>query len=271
MRWFAAGFSLLAQAAWVITYRSVINGCCGGILQNPQPPIALPHVLRFAYFAAHPLVSVVDIPYDFPLPFGLPDRFPDAGELAGVVLFAGANAVLWFAATYALLNGMSWLCRIRIGQAGSQSARRRVHLADRDEVRSSWVAAGALLVLASVLAAGAMHRRWWLLEARRVLHASVEAARNGGDDPPGVALELSGTPDVLAPSNFVGNYARWVERRTVGTHPLDAFAAPMLWQGGIQFATGSRYEFSIQQLPDGWKVWIGVPCNGEECLGTIRR
>lgn len=116
-----------------------------------------------------------------------------------------------------------------------------------------------------------MHRRWWLAEANRVLHASVAAARTGGGDPPGVEFTLWGPP-ALVPSNFTDSYARRVRPRTVGTHPLDAFAAPTLMMGEIRFATGLRYKFDIQRLPGRWRVSLIAPCHGEqECMASMER
>lgn len=261
-------FALLVQGAWAIAYHSVINGCCGGLLQVPQPPIALPHVLRFAQFAAQPLAALAGGPQAVLLPFAT-DAASDPRSWSRILIFAATNAVFWFAAACLLLHGivLLWRIRLRMGASG-----RRLRLADRAEVRPAWVAVGALLLLGLVLGAGAMHRRWWLSEAWRVLHASIDAARTGGGDPPAVALTLSGTPQALDPSKFAGNYARSVDPRTHGKHPLDVFAAPLLLTGMIQFPAGSRYEYSIQRQGGGWTVWIGAPCEGEaECLATIER
>jgi hypothetical protein len=264
--WIALAFAVVVQAAWAIMYESVINGCCGGLLLARQPPISLPHVLRFAEFGAQPLSALVGGPQGLA---PLITRNLSGVEWAGIVLFAAVNTVLWFGATYLLLHGIVLLCRIRLGAGVSG---RRVRLAERAAVRPAWVAVGALLLLALILAAGAMHRRWWLSEAKRVLHASIDTARTGGDHPRTVELTLSGTPQALQPQNFTGDYIRTVEARMYGKHPLDAFAAPMLLAGEIRFSAGPHYEFRVQRLRGGWKVWIGAPCRGEgECLSTIDR
>lgn len=272
--WIAAAFALLVQGAFVVTYRSLMNGCCGGINQIPQPPIALPHVFRIAEAAGQPLVMLTRGPGTF-AEFAM--TFGGSGDPAGwisVVPFALINGMMWFVAVYLLLSGIVLLCRIRIAPnaPGDGTRRPKIHLSPAGQVRPAAVAVGALVLLGLVLGGGALHRRWWLSEAKRVLHASVAAARTGGGDPPGVELTLSGTPRALAPSSFLGSYARRAQPRTIGTHPLDAFAAPVLVQGEIKFATGSRYEFDIQRLPGRWKVWLGAPCRGEqECLATIER
>lgn len=266
--WTALAFALLVQAAWAVAYHSVINGCCGGLLQVPQPPIALPHVLRLAEFAAQPLAALAGGPQAVLLPFAT-DESSDPRSWSRILVFAATNAVFWFAATYLLLHGIVLLCRIRLRMDASG---RRVRLAERAAVRPASVAVAGLLLLGLVLAAGAVHRRWWLAEARRVLHASVGAARTGGGDPPAVDLTLSGTPQALGPKNFTGGYTRFVEPRMYGKHPLDAFAAPMLLAGEIRFSAGPRYEFRVQRLRAGWRVWIGAACRGEaECLAMIER
>jgi|GEM_PF-5134659 len=272
--WIAAAFALLAQGAFVVTYRSLMYGCCGGLLQHPQPPIALPHVFRIAETAGQPLMMLAGGPgtfADFAMKLG---GSGDPAGWAGVVPFALINGVIWFVAVYLLLKGVVLLCRIRIAPSapGAGTPRRRIRLSPADQVRPAAVYVGALVLLGLVLGGGALHRRWWLAEAKRVLHASVAAARTGGGDPPGVELTLWGTPRSLAPSSFTGSYARRVQARTVGTHPLDAFAAPTVLRGEIQFATGSRYEFDLQRLPGRWKVSLVAPCRGEqECLATIER
>jgi hypothetical protein len=191
-----------------------------------------------------------------------------------VIPFAVANGTIWFAAVFVLLNGIVLLCRVRVDRngPGAGTRRRGIHLSPAGRVRPASVAIGALLLLALVLVGGALYRRWWLAEAKRVLHESVVAARTVGDDPPGVALTISGTPEAIGPSNFTGNYTRSVDRRAHGIHPLDTFAAPIVLFGSLQFRNGSRYEFNIQPVERGWRVWIGKQCGGEEeCLTTIER
>lgn len=272
--WIAAAFALLAQGAFAVTYRSLMNGCCGGHNLLVQPPIALPHVFRIAETAGQPLVMLAGWPgtfADFARKFG---GSGDPAAWSGVVPFTLINGVIWFAAVYLLLKGVVLLCRIRIAPnaPGSGTPRRRIRLSPADQVRPAAVYVGALVLVGLVLGGGALHRHWWLSEAKRVLHASVAAARTSGGDPPGVELTLWGTPRALAPSNFTGSYARRFQPRTVGTHPLDAFAAPTLMMGEIKFATGFRYKFNVQRLAGRWKVWLGAPCRGEqECLATIER
>jgi hypothetical protein len=270
--WIAAAFALLVQGAFAVTYRSLMNGCCGGINQFPQPPIALPHVFRIAAVAGQPLTMLTGGPgtfSEFAMIFG---GSGDPAAWITVVPFSLVNGVIWFVALYLLLHGVVLLCRIRIfpNAPGDASRRRRIHLSPADQVRPAAVAAGAFLLVGLVLGGGALHRRWWLSEAKRVLHASVVAARTGGGDPPGVELRLWGTPNALATSRFQGSYTRGVQPRTLGTHPLDAFAAPVLVMGEIQFATGARYEFDIQRLPGRWKVSLDAPCRGDrECFAEV--
>jgi hypothetical protein len=272
--WIAAAFALLVQGAFVVTYRSLMNGCCGGLNQVPQPPIALPHVFRIAEAAGQPLAMLT----------GGPDTFATfamtvggSGDPAGwisMVPFALLNGVIWSVAIYFLLNGIILLFRIRIAlnAAGDGTRRGRFHLSPADPMRPAAVAVSVLVLVGLVLGGGALHRRWWLSEAKRVLHASVAAARTGGGDPAGVELTLWGMPRTLAPSNFTGRYARRVQPRSFGTHPLDAFAAPTLMMGEIQFAAGSRYQFDIQRLPGRWRVSLLAPCRGEaECMASIER
>ncbi len=272
--WIAAAFALLVQGAFVVTYRSLMNGCCGGHNVVPQPPIALPHVFRIAEAAGQPLTLLTGGPGTFA---EIARNFDGSGDPAGwssVVPFALINGMIWSVAVFVLLNGVVLLCRLHIAPnaPGDGTRRRRIHLSPADQVRPVAFAAGALVLVGLVLGGGALHRRWWLSEANRVLHASVAAARAGGGDPPGVELSLWGTPRALAPSNFTGSYARRVRPRTVGTHPLDAFAAPTLMLGEIRFATGSRYTFNINRRPGHWKVSLGAPCRGEqECMASIER
>lgn len=272
--WIAAAFALLAQGAFVLAYRSVINGCCGGHNVIEQTPIALPHVLQFAQAGGQPLATLTGGPDTFAM---FARNFGGSGDPAawsGVVPFALINAIIWFVAVYLLLNGVVLLCRVRIAPhaPGGGTPRRIIHLAPAAQVRPAAVAVGALVLLGLVLGGGALHRRWWLSGAERALHASVVATRTGGGDPPGVDLTLSGTPRALAPSSFMGSYEHRVQPRTVGTHPLDAFAAPLLVLGEIRFATGSRYKFDIHRLPGRWKVSLEAPCRGrQECLSTIER
>jgi hypothetical protein len=272
--WIAAAFALLVQGAFVVTYRSLMNGCCGGLNQFPQPPIALPHVFRIAETAGQPLVLLTGGPGTFA---EFARIFSGSGDPAGwisVVPFVLVNGVIWFVAVCLLLNGVVLLCRIRIAPnaAGDGTRRHRIHVSPADQVRPAAVAAGALVLIGLVLGGGALHRRWWLSESNRVLEASVAAARTGGGDPPGVELTLWGTPRALAPFNFAGSYARRVQPRTVGTHPLDAFAAPTLMMGEIKFATGTRYKFNVHRLSGRWEVSLGAPCRGEqECMTTIER
>jgi hypothetical protein len=249
--WMALVFALLVQAAWAVAY---LYGCCGGIREVPEPPIALPHVLRFGELGAQPLAALTGGP---------------AGDWRRVPGFAATNAIFWLASAWLLLHGIVLLCRVRLGRGASG---RRLRLVDRAEVRPLSVAVGALLLLGLILGAGAVHRRWWLSEAQRVLHASIAAARTGGGDPPAVALTLAGTPQALHPSNFAGNYAQSVDPRTRGKHPLDTFAAPMVLTGTIQFPTWSRYQFNVRRQGGGWTVSIWAPCTSEaECLATIER
>ncbi len=272
--WIAAAFALLVQGAFVVTYRSLMNGCCGGHNLLVQPPIALPHVFRIAEVSAQPLVTLAGGPGTFASFVRISDPSSDPAAWINVVPFALVNAMIWFVPVYLLLNGVVLLCRVRIvpNAPGDGTPRRMIHLSPAGQVRPAAVAVGALMLVGLVLGGGALHRHWWLSEARRVLHASVAAARAGGDDPPGVELSLWGTPRALVPSSFMGSYARRVQPRTLGTHPLDAFAAPTVMMGEIKFASGSRYEFEIQRLPGRWKVWLGAPCRREqECLTSIER
>jgi hypothetical protein len=255
--WIAAAFALLVQGAFVVAYRSLMYGCCGGLNQFPQPPAAFPHVFRLAEVAGQPLVMLGAGPGRFA---EFATRFGGSGDPAAwssVVPFALVNGLTWFAGVYLLLNGIVLLCRVRIAPhtPGDGTPRRRIRVAPAGQVRPAAVGVGALVLVGLVLAGGALHRRWWLSE----VHASVAAARTGGGDPPGVELSLWGTPRALEPSNFMGSYARRVQPRTVGTHVLDAFAAPVLVLGEIRFATGSRYEFHVQRLPGRWKVSLGAP------------
>lgn len=272
--WIAAAFALLAQGAFAVTYRSLMNGCCGGVSQVPQPPIALPHVFRIYETTGQPLVVLTGGPGTFADLAMILGGSGDPAAWLSLVPFALINAVIWFVAGYLLLNGVVLLCRIRLAPnaAGDGTRRHGIYVSPADQVRPAAVAVGTLVLVGLVLGGGALHRHWWLAEAKRVLHASVAAVRNSGGDPPGVELSLWGAPRALAPSNFAGSYARRVQPRTVGTHPLDAFAAPTLMMGEIQFATGPRYAFDVQRLDGRWKVSLVAPCREEqECLATIER
>jgi hypothetical protein len=241
------------QGAFVVTYRSLMYGCCGGLNQFPQPPIALPHVFRFTEAAGQPLSMLTGGPGKFATFVTIFGGSGDPAAWDSVVPFALINGMIWFAAVYLLLNGVVLLCRNRIGPnaPGDGTRRHRIHVSHADQVRPAAVAVGALVLVGLVLGGGALHRHWWLSEAKRVLHASVAAARAGGDDPPGVELSLWGTPRALAPSSFMGSYVRRVQPRTLGTHPLDAFAAPTVMMGEIKFAAGSRYKFEFSGCPAG--------------------
>ncbi|HST60232.1 MAG TPA: hypothetical protein VLK84_16115, partial [Longimicrobium sp.] len=208
--WMAAAFALLVQGAFVVMYQSLMHGCCGGLNQFPQPPIALPHVFRIAEVAGQPLVMLAGGPDKFAEFVRISDPSSPSAEWINVVSFALVNATIWFGAVYLLLNGVVLLCRIRLAPKppGDGTSRRGFHVSPADQVRPAAVAVGALVLVGLVLGGAALHRQWWLSEAKRVLHASVVAARTGGGDPPGVELTLSGTPRALAPSSFMGNYVR---------------------------------------------------------------
>lgn len=265
-------FALAVQAGFAVGYRSLIDGCCGGLNQRTQPPIALPHVIRFVFVTAQPLASVTGAPDEFAGALGLDDRSARPSPWLGTALYAGLNAVFWFAGAYLVLSALALMSRLRFSARDGKAAPDRIHLADASQTRPQWVLAGTLALVALSLAAGAVHRRWWLANAHRALHESIVAARSGAADPAGVSFSMDGTARALAPANFEGAYTLDVEPRMVGTSPLDAFAAPILWQGDVRFAGRAPYDFSVQQTDTGWKVWIGEPCASErDCLASVTR
>jgi hypothetical protein len=116
-----------------------------------------------------------------------------------------------------------------------------------------------LALAASALISGALHRRWWLAESDRAVHAAIAAARTGTQPPAELALEFHAGVIEDDPQRFAGPYILERDPQSDGTHPLDQFVPPDGRHGWLRFRNGARFSYFVFREPTGWEVSIHSP------------
>lgn len=245
IKWIALTFAVLVQAGFVAGYSRMTDGCFCATSGAPDPTPAPPHVVWATHAAAYPLVLVGTV----------------GGSRASAFGAAAINGLAWFAGTCLLLNVLVGLARIRMGRPRDPrlAGAGRIYLGPRGEASPRWVTGMVLALAASALISGALHRRWWLAESDRAVHAAIAAARTGGQPPAGLALTVNGGVIEDDPPSFGGPYILERDPESDGTHPLDRFVPPDGRHGWLRFRNGKRFSYFVFREPTGWEVSIHSP------------
>lgn len=244
-------FALLVQAAFIAVYHWHTRGCFCRFTGMPSPRPLPDHLNWLLSISSLPLGRGV-IPSELPLP----GDFHTLESWAGALLYAGVNAFFWFDAVFLALTGVVLLCRLRVGRRAE--GRIPFHLAEPSRVRGRTVAAIPLVLLALGMAKGASMRTEWMTEARRALHASVQAVRTDAADPAGVELSMIVEPAEFRLSDLAGPYVL-EEDPSRRTRFLDRFVPPRGWSGLARFGGGARYEFIVYREQGEWHVSLAPP------------
>jgi hypothetical protein len=221
--------AVAVHVAMVLTYGAITEWCFCAVLSAGPTVIPPPFVMRFLELATLPSTL---LPRNLPVPAQM-----------HYGLFS------WFLALLALLHGLAFAARIRVG--------RGIRLAARERVRAAHLLLPACILLAASMAAGAMHRRAWLAEAEQVFAATLSAAGAGRPLPPGVDFTMrERRGDEYVSVNPQGSYATVVDAHASGDHFLDQFVTPYTYGGMLWFESGARYKFSVYPEKAGWNVHL---------------
>lgn len=237
LRWLAFGIALSVQIGMVVTYGMVTDWCFCAITGYPNPAIPPPYVTRFLELSTLPATLRI--------------------KGMGVQGLFVVNLEVWFGAVLALLHALAFAARLRVRSPGGAAVRhrRRIWLASRESVRPGHMALLGCVLVGLGMAAGAMMRHRWLMEAERVFAATMAAASAGRPMPPGVEFWMY----EVRSDDFVevvpeAHYVAVVDPAESGDRFLDRFVVPYTYGGVVRFRSGRRYNFAVHRDEDGWGI-----------------